>query len=82
MADPKLFCLRYVKSRDLKIVAVSALFLGGFMGRALVDKVGSFTTFFIGAGFRILIALLWLGVPAKVIPGKSASVEKKGEERV
>ncbi|KAF8524480.1 hypothetical protein JB92DRAFT_2806579 [Gautieria morchelliformis] len=82
MADPKLFCLRYVKSRDLKVVAVTALFLGGFTGRALVDKVGSSTTFLIGTVFRILIALLWLGVAAKPIPATSASAEKKGDERV
>ena len=93
MADPKLFCLRYVKTRDLKVVAVGSLFLGGFVGRALLDKVGSSTTFLIGTGFRVLIALSWLGVagrkPADITRSQEGSVtsEKsemtgKGDERV
>ena len=65
MADPQLFYLRYVKTRDLKVVAVSTLFLDGFIGRVLLDMLGSSTTFLIGAGFRVSIALLWLGVPGR-----------------
>lgn len=90
MADPHLFCIRYVKTRDLKIVAVASLFLGGFVGRALLGKVGSPATFLIGTGFRVLIALLWLGVAGtKPIdklekerkPEKSTNVER-ADERV
>jgi len=82
--------MRYVKTRDLKVVAVTSLFVGGFMGRTLVDKVGSANTFFIGTGFRILIALLWLGV-AGVKPTQTVEMEKtievpedtgKGDNRV
>ena len=76
MADPHLFCLRFVKSRDLKVVAVTSLFLGGFVGRALVGKTGSANTFFIGSGFRVMIAMLWLGVTGVK---SSQTVEKGGK---
>jgi hypothetical protein len=80
MADPQLFCIRFVKTRDLKIVAVSSLFVGGFVGRALLDKVGSSTTFLIGTGIRVLIALAWLGVagmnPAETTKRKSKKSKK------
>ncbi|KAF8579645.1 hypothetical protein K439DRAFT_1637732 [Ramaria rubella] len=78
MADPLLFRARFIKTRDLKVIAVAALFLGGFVGRALLDKIGSAGTFGIGTGFRVLIALMWLRVPGKT------SVEKraiKGDEK-
>jgi Protein of unknown function (DUF1275) len=39
MADPKLFQLRkHVISRDHKFIAVVALFIGGFVGRAILGK--------------------------------------------
>ncbi|KAF8524478.1 hypothetical protein JB92DRAFT_2881220 [Gautieria morchelliformis] len=60
VADPELFKLRLVKSRDFKVLAVLALFLGGFIGRALLDKIGAAPTFLIGAGLRLLIAAWWL----------------------
>lgn len=66
MADPNLFRLRkMVISRDHKIIAIAALFLGGFIGRALLDQVGAAGTFGVGAGLRALIALSWVWVPAK-----------------
>ena len=75
MADPHFFRMRFVKSRDLKVVAVVSLFLGGFTGRALLDKVGAASTFFIGAGFRALIAMVWLGVAGV----KPVQTVKQGE---
>jgi len=65
MAEPKLFRASLVRSRDLKVAAVSALFVGGFVGRALLDKLGDGTTFAIGAGFRVIVALMWFLVPGK-----------------
>ncbi|TCD62663.1 hypothetical protein EIP91_006585 [Steccherinum ochraceum] len=66
MADPKLFQLRLgVISRDHKIIAIVSLFLGGFVGRALIDAIGSAGTLGIGTGMRLLIAFWWLFVPAK-----------------
>jgi hypothetical protein len=72
MADPDLFKLRFVKSRDMKVVAVVALFLGGFVGRAILDKLGSAPTFLIGAGFRVLIAAWWL-----IVRGEKPGDEEK-----
>ena len=67
MADPKLFQLRLgVISRDHKLIAIVALFLGGFVGRALIDAIGSPGTLGIGTGMRLFIAAWWLFVPAKV----------------
>ncbi|KAH8116002.1 hypothetical protein DFH11DRAFT_1840503 [Phellopilus nigrolimitatus] len=65
MSDPKLFGRRFVNTRDHKFIAVFALFLGGFAGRAILDKVGSAGAFGVGTGIRFLIAIAWLFVPAK-----------------
>ena len=65
MADPNLFRRKFVISRDHKFIAVGALFLGGFVGRAILDQVGSAGAFGVGTGFRVLIAIGWLFVPAK-----------------
>lgn len=63
MADPKLFTRRAVISRDHKILGVFALFLGGFVGRALVDSIGGAGAFGVGTGFRLIAAFSWLWVP-------------------
>ncbi|KAI0937719.1 hypothetical protein AcV7_003677 [Taiwanofungus camphoratus] len=66
MADPKLFKLnRRIISRDHKVIAILSLFFGGFVGRALVDKIGSAGTLGVGTGFRLLIAVWWMFVPGK-----------------
>jgi uncharacterized membrane protein YoaK (UPF0700 family) len=66
MADPKLFDIRrIVISRDHKIMAIISLFLGGFVGRVLLDIVGSAATLGIGAGIRLLISVWWIFVPEK-----------------
>lgn len=66
MADPKLFDIRrIVISRDHKILAIVSLFLGGFIGRVLIDIVGSAGTLGIGAGIRLLISVWWAFVPEK-----------------
>ncbi|TFY73037.1 hypothetical protein EWM64_g10975, partial [Hericium alpestre] len=66
MADPMLFDLRRaVISRDLKLVAILALFLGGFVSRAILQAIGSPAALGIGTGMRVFIALAWLFVPAK-----------------
>ncbi|KAJ8585546.1 hypothetical protein M405DRAFT_796691 [Rhizopogon salebrosus TDB-379] len=66
MADPKLFEFRkLVISRDHKIMAIGSLFLGGFLGRALLDAVGSAGTLGVATGLRFIISIWWLFVPAK-----------------
>lgn len=66
MAEPRLFELRrLVISRDHKVMAIGSLFLGGFLGRALLDAMGSASTLGIGAGLRFVISIWWLFVPAK-----------------
>ncbi|KAI0746588.1 hypothetical protein C8Q80DRAFT_1176063 [Daedaleopsis nitida] len=66
MADPNLFKLRQsVISRDHKLIAIVALFLGGFVGRAIIDAAGAAATLGVGTGMRVLIALWWLFVPGK-----------------
>jgi Protein of unknown function (DUF1275) len=64
MADPKLFVMRLVSSRDHKIIAVTSVFVGGFCSRAILQSIGSPAALGIGTGLRILIALSWLYVPA------------------
>ncbi|KAH7912646.1 hypothetical protein BJ138DRAFT_1147976 [Hygrophoropsis aurantiaca] len=66
MADPKLFDIRrLVISRDHKIMAIGALFIGGFIGRAILQKIGSAGTLGVGTGIRLLVTIWWLFVPAK-----------------
>jgi len=65
MADPKLFVRRAVISRDHKILAVFALFVGGFVGRAIVDSpIGGAGAFGVGTGFRVIAAISWFWVPS------------------
>jgi len=76
MADPKLFKLnRYIISRDHKVIAIFALFLGGFVGRALIDQIGSAGTLGIGTGIRVVIAVWWLFVPGKTSGGHTKKPE-------
>ncbi|GLB42938.1 putative protein of unknown function (DUF1275) [Lyophyllum shimeji] len=66
MSDPRLFKLREkVASRDHKVLGAVALFLGGFMGRALVGKIGSAATLGVAVGIRILIAISWIFIGGK-----------------
>jgi len=66
MADPKLFQLRHwVITRDHKIIAAFFLFLGGFVGRAILDQIGAAGALGVGTGFRLLIAFSWFFVPGK-----------------
>ena len=72
MAEPKLFTRKLVKTRDLKVVAVSALFIGGFCGRALLDKIGDAGALGVGTGIRVIIAVSWFGVGDKGGPKPKA----------
>ncbi|KAG7086879.1 hypothetical protein E1B28_002799 [Marasmius oreades] len=66
MTDPGLFNLRQkVITRDHKLIAAGALFIGGFTSRAILAKLGTGGTLGVAVGFRILITLAWLFVPAK-----------------
>ncbi|KNZ82148.1 hypothetical protein J132_07733 [Termitomyces sp. J132] len=68
-SDPRLFKIREkVKSRDHKLFAVVALFIGAFAGRALLGKLGSPAALGIAVGIRILITISWV-----FIGGKKAS---------
>ena len=66
MADPKLFSLRKrVISRDHKILAIFALFLGAFVSRVMVAEIGSSGALGVATGIRFLLAFGWLFVPSK-----------------
>lgn len=66
MADPQLLNFRQrIISRDHKLIAIFALFLGGFVGRAIIDAVGAASTLGVGTGMRVVIAIWWLFVPGK-----------------
>jgi hypothetical protein len=62
MSEPKLFSPRHVRSRDHKLLAALSLFLGGFVGRALLDKIGAAGALGVGVGFRICVAAWWIGI--------------------
>lgn len=76
MADPKLLNFRQrVITRDHKLIAIVALFLGGFVGRAIIDAAGAAATLGVGTGMRVVIAIWWLFVPGKAakVAGKPVS---------
>ena len=70
MADPKLFQLRRVVTRDHKVIGIVALFVGGFAGRAILDRIGSAGALGVGTGIRFLISVWWFFVPGKQTPSK------------
>ncbi len=64
--DPKLFQFMHkVKTRDHKLIAASALFLGAFVGRALLGAIGAPGALGIACGVRVIIMLSWIFVPKK-----------------
>jgi hypothetical protein len=66
MSDPRLFKLKQkVTTRDHKLFAAVGLFLGAFVGRALLGKIGAAATLGVGVGFRVLIAISWIFVQGK-----------------
>ncbi|KAG2127130.1 hypothetical protein DEU56DRAFT_533761 [Suillus clintonianus] len=66
MADPKLLDIRrLIASRDHKILTIACFILGGFVGRASLDKIGSASTLGVTAGIRLMISVWWLFTPAK-----------------
>ncbi|KAH0580648.1 hypothetical protein H2248_002132 [Termitomyces sp. 'cryptogamus'] len=66
VSDPRLFEIRQkVESRDHKLLAAVALFVGAFSGHALLAKIGSPATLGIAVGFRILIAISWVFIPSE-----------------
>jgi len=66
MADPDLFKLRKrILSRDHKIIAIFALFFGGFVGRSILAQIGSAGALGVGTGMRLLVAISWLFVKSK-----------------
>ena len=66
MADPKLFNLRKrIISRDHKILAIFALFLGAFVSRLILAEIGSAGALGVATGIRLLLAFGWLFVPSK-----------------
>ncbi|KAJ3876570.1 hypothetical protein F5051DRAFT_411199 [Lentinula edodes] len=75
MADPRLFYRKKVITRDHKLIAASSLFIGGFVSRAILDKIGSAGALGVGTGVRLLITVSWLFVPGK----KAASVSKSAK---
>ena len=77
MADPKLFQIRrMVITRDHKILAVFSLFVGGFIGRAILQAIGAAGTLGVGTAMRFVIALSWFFIPGK--PVAKAPKEKQG----
>jgi len=54
-------------TRDHRLIAAVALFIGAFAGRAILGKLGTAGALGVGTGFRVLMAFHWLLVPSKKI---------------
>lgn len=66
MTDPSLLNLRKrVATRDLRLIAAGSLFLGAFIGRAILAAVGYPGTLGVAVGLRVLISLSWAFVDTK-----------------
>lgn len=64
MSDTKVLQKNYV-ARNRKVLAIIYVFLGGFMARALIGRIGAAATLGIGTIMRFLVAVAWLFGPAK-----------------
>jgi hypothetical protein len=65
-SEPTLFALTHLyKQRDLKALAILALFLGGMLGRYLIVTIGAAATLGVGAGLRFGITMTWLVLPRR-----------------
>ncbi|KDQ08582.1 hypothetical protein BOTBODRAFT_72306, partial [Botryobasidium botryosum FD-172 SS1] len=64
VTEPTWFKLDFLPRRDHKILGILLLFIGGFLGRVLVNTVGVSSALAIASGFRVVIALMWYLVPA------------------
>ncbi|KAF4577092.1 hypothetical protein EYR36_005079 [Pleurotus pulmonarius] len=71
VSDPRLFSLRQsVITRDHKLIAAFSLFLGAFVSRAILYKLGAAGALGVGVGIRLLITATWLFVPSKKASAK------------
>ncbi|KXN83292.1 hypothetical protein AN958_01625 [Leucoagaricus sp. SymC.cos] len=72
LTDPGLFQIRKrVMSRDHRLIAAISLFLGAFIGRAILGKLGTAGALGVAVGFRVLMSLQWIFVPSKAQPARS-----------
>ena len=66
MTDPSLWKIwKKVPTRDLRLIAASALFLGAFVGRAILAALGYAGTLGVAVGLRMLIAISWACIDRK-----------------
>jgi len=71
LLDPRKW-LQPVKARDHKLIAILMLIIGGFVSRALIGQIGSAGTLGIGAGLRVLCAMIWMITKTKKVDGPKA----------
>ena len=64
VTDPKILQRKHT-ARNRKIMAIFSVFFGGFMARAIMQRVGAAGTLGVATGIRVLIAAGWLWAPAK-----------------
>ncbi|WVR03090.1 hypothetical protein IAU60_000079 [Kwoniella sp. DSM 27419] len=69
--DPNLFSFKFVKSRDVRVAGALALLFGGFISRALVDKIAQPGALGVLAGLRMVQVVWWY-----VLPDKPAKADK------
>lgn len=62
--DPGLLKLGRVRARDARVAGVLAVFVGAFVGRALIGATGGDGALGVLAGMRALSILAWALVPA------------------
>ncbi|KZV80261.1 hypothetical protein EXIGLDRAFT_756360 [Exidia glandulosa HHB12029] len=68
VSEPSIIKLnRRMLARDSWLLAVLFVLIGGIVGHALGNTIGDSSTLAMGAGIRVLIAILWLFAPAAVV---------------
>ncbi|KAJ6523769.1 hypothetical protein B0H19DRAFT_1201221 [Mycena capillaripes] len=67
IADPQLFKVQKVITRDHRLIVVVVTLGGAFISQAILTQVNAAGALCVGAGVRVLITFAWIVIPGKPV---------------
>ncbi|KAJ6521598.1 hypothetical protein B0H19DRAFT_1203794 [Mycena capillaripes] len=67
IADPQLFKVQKVITRDHRLIVVVVTLGGAFISQAILAQINAAGALCVGAGLRVLIAFAWIVIPGKPV---------------